>query len=123
MELLISLQKGYLGEPEQSLDVLILGDSVPRFAICPPVIWKEQGIPSYVCSGYARSLPYILPDLKQFFQTQSPRIVVLETDILFRSINLDTMFSVMIQDRFPVFSVSQQLEALQANPITSAPKL
>ena len=97
------LAKGYLGEPEQSLDVLILGDSVPRFAICPPVIWKEQGIPSYVCSGYARSLPYILPDLKQFFQTQSPRIVVLETDILFRSINLDTMFSVMIQDRFPVF--------------------
>lgn len=97
------LAKGYLGEPEQSLDVVFLGDSVPRLAICPPVIWQEEGIPSYVCSGNARSIPYILPDLKQFFQTQSPRVVVLETDILFRSFDLNTMFQVMIQDRFPVF--------------------
>lgn len=40
------LTNGYLGEPENSLDVLILGDSVPKFSVIPTELWNKWGMTS-----------------------------------------------------------------------------
>lgn len=96
------LTEGYLAEPIDSLDVLFVGDSVPRFGICPPVIWQEQGIPSYVCSGYAKSVPYMVSYLRNFLRRQSPKIVVLDADVLFRKHDVLDWLHMTLEYYFPV---------------------
>lgn len=75
---------GILSETEDSVDVLILGDSLSIANISPMELWKEQGITSYVCgqSGQRATESYYL--LKQALKTQTPQLVILETNIFFR---------------------------------------
>lgn len=75
---------GYLAEPENSLDVLFLGDSEAFFAFIPMQIWQEYGITSYVCSTGSQEIFQTEEYLYTVFKNQSPKIVVLETNVLYR---------------------------------------
>lgn len=70
--------------PEDTIDVIILGDSETYSAFNPLQIWKEQGITSYVCGTHAQRLCDGFSILKTCLKTQSPKLVVLETNCLFR---------------------------------------
>lgn len=73
---------GFLAERKNSIDVVFLGDSLPAAGIVPPVIWNDQGIPTYVCAS-----PTNMDDEKEFFADflarQSPKAVVVEVDGLY----------------------------------------
>ena len=47
---------GFLGEPENSLDVVVLGDSIPLCSMIPPRLWRDFGYTSYVCASTAQKL-------------------------------------------------------------------
>jgi hypothetical protein len=70
--------------PEDTIDVIILGDSETYSAFSPLQMWKEQGITSYVCGTHAQRLCDGFSILKTSLETQSPKMVVLETNCLFR---------------------------------------
>lgn len=72
-----------MNEPENSIDVLVLGDSESFTAISPYRLWQKQKITAYVCgqSGQQISEAYYL--MKRAFQKQHPRLVILETNELF----------------------------------------
>ena len=75
---------GIMSEPSDSLDVLVIGDSLCSFNISPMEMWEKQGISSYVCgqSGQTAAEAYYL--LKRALKTQSPKVLVLETNLFFR---------------------------------------
>lgn len=75
---------GVMSEPPDSLDVLIIGDSLSSYNISPMEMWKKQGISSYVLgqSGQTAAETYYL--FKQALKTQSPKVLVLETNLFFR---------------------------------------
>lgn len=96
------LSSGYLAEPVDSLDYVVLGDSVPKFAVIPPLLWQEQGIAGYVCAAAGDTMPKLVETVQDFFERQSPKVVVLETNILFRYIEPDYALKLNAERLFPV---------------------
>lgn len=47
---------GVLGEMDNTVDVLIVGDSEAYTSISPMELWKKYGFTSYVCSSPGQSL-------------------------------------------------------------------
>lgn len=78
------LSSGFLAEPAQTLDVLILGDSLPKFDVIPPVLWNQQGFPAYVCAAGGGTLPKVQEWAEEFFRKQTPKVVLLDTNLLTR---------------------------------------
>lgn len=76
--------KDFHKEAEQSLDLVFLGDSESYSAFNPLQMYSEQGYTSYVCGTSLQRLcdTYVL--LQESFKTQSPKVVVLETNCFFR---------------------------------------
>ena len=75
---------GILAEPEDTLDVVFLGDSIAYCCFDPVQLWKESGIASYVCAGVDQRLYQADEYLDIALSRQQPRLVILETNILYR---------------------------------------
>lgn len=103
---------GILGEPENTLDVLFVGDSESYSAFNPQQIWKEYGITSYVCGTPAQILPYTNELLSQVFEKQSPKIVVLETNAIFRKSTKESVFFNKVEQAFPLFRYHDRWKSL-----------
>ncbi|MSR93430.1 SGNH/GDSL hydrolase family protein [Clostridiaceae bacterium 68-1-5] len=71
-------------EPKDTVDVLVLGDSLSYSAISPMEIWDEEGIPTFVCGQAGQKVQETYYLLKTALETQSPKIVMLEANIMFR---------------------------------------
>ena len=71
---------GILGEPENTIDVLYIGDSEVYNAISPMEIWNDRGITGYDCATGAQQILTSWHFVEQAFEKQSPRIVMVETD-------------------------------------------
>ena len=96
------ISNAFLGEPEQSLDVLVLGDSVPKFGMIPAVLWNKCGYTSYVCATAGKSLPKALELMEQFMERQSPKVVLLETHLFFRPVDPNYDAQLRLERIFPL---------------------
>ena len=94
---------GILGEPEQTIDVLFLSDSVGYCSIIPLQIWRDYGITSYVCGTPAQPLYYSVEFFEKALKTQSPKVVVLETMPIFKEFEERDAFKNKIEQYFPIF--------------------
>ena len=93
---------GILGEPDNTIDAVFLGDSEAYCAFIPLEIWEKTGIPSYVC-GVVDQHFYQTPEyLRRCFQAQNPKVVVLETNVLYRGYPGKGMISYLGELMFPV---------------------
>lgn len=72
-------------EPEKTIDVLVLGDSESYNSISPMQMWQEHGITTYVCGQGGQRIQEAYYMLKTALKTQSPKVVLLETNELFRN--------------------------------------
>ncbi len=73
-----------LSQPENSIDLLFLGDSEAYSGFVPMELWQDFGIASFVCACVDQK-PYETEEfLKTALERQSPKVVVLETNVLYR---------------------------------------
>ena len=107
-----------LGEPENTIDVLIIGDSESINSINPLRIWEQQGIASYCCGTSLQLLSYSEYFLHQAFKSQSPKIVVLETNEIFRQVTLDDLLLHQLEMVFPLFSFHSRWKVLSFRDIS-----
>lgn len=94
---------GILSEAKNTIDVVILGDSLSHTAISPMLLYKDYGITSYLCGSYGQYMYDTYRYLKRAFENQSPKIVLLETDTLYRKFDVSAALASTIQSDFPVF--------------------
>lgn len=71
-------------ESDQTIDVLVMGDSLSYSSIAPLILWKDHGITSYVCGQPGQKIQETYYLLKAALEKQSPRLLILETNVLFR---------------------------------------
>lgn len=105
---------GILAEPENTIDVLFLGDSEAYCAFAPLEIWQEQGITSYVCSTTDQKMYQTEEFLRSAFRNQSPKIVILETHILYRDYGRTDAISQKAEQLLPVFRYHNRWKSLRA---------
>lgn len=108
-----SSANGILSEPQHTIDALILGDSEAYCAFIPMKIWQDYGITSYVCATPAQKLCYSLEFLYKTFRNQSPKVVVLETNALYRKFGVSDKYYHKAEEWFSVFRYHNRWKSLQ----------
>ena len=94
---------GPLAEKENSIDALVIGDSESFAAISPLEIYKNYGYTMYV-SG--TSGQYLYDSYNYFLKTltkQKLKVLILETDAIYRKIPISYNFRFWMGEFIPVF--------------------
>lgn len=113
---------GILTERKNSIDVLFIGDSESYAAFCPLQIWKEQGITSYVCGTSAQKLCYSEEFLHKAFDNQKPKLVILETNTLYREMAYNDSIHNKLDQVLPVFRYHNRWKKLKIKDLTLTAK-
>lgn len=103
---------GIQGEPPNSIDVVVLGDSESYSSISPLLIWKNTGYTSYVCGSAKQYLTYSKTLLERAFQTQSPKLVILETLCIYRQIPSKTVVMDEVSRYLPILRYHDRWKTL-----------
>lgn len=72
-------------EEDNTIDIIILGDSLSYTSVSPMELWKDYGYTSYDFGLVGAKLSEIEDSLNIIKESQSPKLVILETNSLFRS--------------------------------------
>lgn len=75
---------GIQNEKEDSVDVLVLGDSESYTSVSTVKLWNQYGTAAYIGGQAGQNIQETYYMLRTALQNQSPKIVVLETNVLFR---------------------------------------
>lgn len=73
-----------LGEDENTVDVIAAGDSLVYSSLSPMEIWKHHGFTVFDCAGAAQIIPDTYDVLKVGIESQHPKMVIMEANVLFR---------------------------------------
>ena len=93
---------GFLSEPENSLDYLVLGDSIPMTGFDPWVIWADWGYTGYVCATTGQNTEKSAIFAKAVFARQHPKVVFLEANQLYKEYTALEAFSQRLDAAVPV---------------------
>ena len=74
----------YLLEPDNTIQVACFGNSDLYSSMIPNVVWEETGIASTMVASPLQSIRQTYYMVEQFLEKQSPQVVVIETDMLYK---------------------------------------
>lgn len=101
-----------LSQPENSIDLLFLGDSEAYSGFVPMELWQDYGIASFV-SACVDQKPYETEAfLKAALECQTPKVVVLETNVLYRVYSRVDRIVPGAQRLFPVLRYHSRWKSL-----------
>ncbi len=113
---------GILGEQDHSIDVLIIGDSEAYSSISPMEMWQAHGFTSYVCATSAQQLTTSFAFLKQAFRHQSPKVVVLETNAIYRNVTMSQSLMSRLESLFSVFRYHNRWKSFRFSELLVTPQ-
>ncbi|MGN8773594.1 SGNH/GDSL hydrolase family protein [Candidatus Weimeria sp. HCP3S3_B5] len=94
-------------ERDDSIDVLVIGDSESYTSVSPMQIWRERGYSVYMCGQPGQTTAGMLEVLSASLSTQKPKVVIMETNALFRTKHdldqLQDMMAERVASVIPVF--------------------
>ena len=89
---------GILGEEKNTIDVLVIGDSESFTSISPLPIWDKYGFTMFNGGVSSQYLVDTLKYLEMVLDYQSPKIVLLEANAIYRKMEFDNVISSVASD-------------------------
>ena len=103
---------GIFTEPENTIDVLVLGDSESYNSYIPLELWNQYGFTSYVCGTPAQRISNSYQYLKYAFNKQKPKIVILEANNLYTKNGVVRRIKEYIDKKIPAFEYHDRWKSL-----------
>lgn len=101
-----------LGEKDNSLQVLFLGDSEAFSSFSPMEMYNRHGFTSFVLGSAGQQLHYTNYLLKRTLKTQKPKVVILETNAIYRKIDPTGPIFRQFQNWFSIFEYHNRWKSL-----------
>ena len=112
---------GILSQRRNSIDVLFLGDSLAYCGFMPLELWDTYGIPGFVCSSLAEKTFETQELLEQALRCQSPKVVVLDVNVLYWTCKKDAAAFYKLGAKVPVFRYHDRWKSLGGGDFFSLP--
>ena len=109
---------GILGEESNTIEVLVIGDSEAYSSISPMQIYQDKGYTTYVCATSAQFLFESNNYLNKTLKSQKPKVVILETNCIFREFSLGNKIAFSIANYISVFKYHDLWKKLNINNFT-----
>lgn len=99
--------RGFYSEPKNSIELFVVGNSDAYSGYSPMEMWHKYGYATYVAGEGAQRVSSAYRMLCEIFKYQSPKIIILETDMIFTGGGKLDTYEVLARDTvqmmFPVF--------------------
>ncbi len=106
---------GILGEKDNTIDVVVVGDSESFTSIIPMKLFKEYGITTYLCGTSGQSLPESLEFVYKAMKKQSPKLVILEAHNIYTDVPITAPIAKVAQHILPVIKYHNRWKNLNTN--------
>ncbi len=114
--------KGFLAEPENSLDVVAVGNSDLYSGITPMDLYENYGYTMYVCGQSKQKMAQTYDLLKEVLSCQKPKLVIIETDVIFDKYTKPGDGAILaLRKTFPVFEYHGRWKNLKLSDFTTVP--
>lgn len=90
-------------ENENSIDVVVIGDSEAYRSIIPPEMYRKYGFTSYVAASPAQKTYQSYAMLEAILERQKPSVCILEPNVLFRDYSIVSSVWPRFERTFPIF--------------------
>ena len=110
---------GILGERENSIDVLMVGNSESFTSVIPMKLWKDYGITSYVSGTVGQSLPDSCLIVYKVMKKQKPKIVILDADNIYDRVSLATPVTKIAEEILPIIKYHNRWKNLNSKDFFS----
>lgn len=116
--------KGFMAEEKNSLDMLAFGNSDLYSGFIPAILFEQNGMASYSSGVSKQDLDGLIQLLELSFTHQQPKIVLIETDLIFyyKKRNIGDKFAERFLKYFPIFEIHERWKRLTIKDFTSLPK-
>ena len=105
-----------LSEPEEMVDVAILGDSESYTLLSTYQLWKEAGIASYIGGQSGQWIGESYFSLKKILKRQSPKVLILETNEFFSRGDAAKSAQEFARQMFPILKYHRFWKMEPADP-------
>ena len=112
---------GILGEKENTIDVLVVGDSEAYASIIPMKIWKEYGFTVYDCSSSEQTLVQSIQYVQEALKTQNPKIIILEANNIYRTESMENTLYEIAGKILPIIQYHNRWKSLTGNDLVNTP--
>ena len=85
-------------------------------------LWEQQGIASFVCASVDQKPYETEAFLREALKRQCPKVVVLETNVLYRAYSTQDLLVPKLQTLFPVVRYHSNWKTYSVPELFAAPK-
>lgn len=113
---------GILGEKENTIDIVVVGNSESFTSIIPLKIWKDCGYTTYLCGTASQTSAKAVKMAFRATKDQKPKLMIFETDAIFCEKPVTEAIEKVIEYNFPLIEYHDRWKDLNSQDFYKKPK-